>query len=143
MPQYVAMAYRENGSDYCRGCEMERWGSDFQFKASTDLDEIAKFYLEAERTDRAREHGSYEITLLVDGEEDYDLQRTMASQARTIVDEEVRVKAAKEKAAAEIRENKRKQAEAARKEAEDKAEFARLKAKFEPAVTDLQSGSVE
>jgi hypothetical protein len=65
------LAYKSDSDDYCRGCVMARYSSDFQWKSSMDRGEIEEFLAGLMFANKHLDHGEagYEITFLFNGEE--------------------------------------------------------------------------
>ena len=74
MTTYTVLAYRENGVDTCRNCVMDQSDSAFEFKVFDTSDEAAQFWAEKvyDSLTSARHFCSWDLTLLVNGKEDYD-----------------------------------------------------------------------
>ena len=152
----TVLAYRSSGADYCLGCLMESWGSDFEYgvydegdysSGAQTITEAANFvhrYLAY--NDAKEEFGSYDITVLVDGKEpSYYMEENKASIAGTVakavMDQAKALLAADKKAKEDAAktEKERKDAEKAAwtkeqkrlKEVHEREEYTRLKTKFE------------
>lgn len=67
------IAYRPDGTDTCRGCEMGRSSSDFDLVSSDDIEELTNFLFLIKKSDyddrEFREIQTYEVTFLVGGKE--------------------------------------------------------------------------
>lgn len=145
----TVLAYLPSGSNTCRGCIMESWGSDFEFHVFSDdgvqspiadaVPVIAKYLRYGDQDD---EYGSYRITLLLDGQEFYCysgnnefdknhvVTKNLMDDARALAERQrAAEKAAKlaAKVAKEAAEAKRRE----QKETSDRHEYLRLKAKYE------------
>lgn len=65
------LAYKSDSDDYCRGCVMARYSSDFKWKSSMDRGEIEEFLagLMFDNKHLDTNESGYEITFLFNGEE--------------------------------------------------------------------------
>jgi hypothetical protein len=154
---YTLVGYREDGVDTCRGCVMDRSGSDFFLSVFFTAEEVAAEWarrLFAEES-MGREYCSFEYTLLLDGRDDNNdpdswqvealcnpqTGNGWAEEARTWVKaraDELFAQLKAEKLAADERAKKAKEVQEigrrakARQEAEaaERAEYLRLQAKF-------------
>lgn len=69
MHMYTLIAYKEDSTDYCRGCEMDRYGSAHEMYYGSDREVIADRYAQLLDKNNNLKHGEsgYEITLFIDG----------------------------------------------------------------------------
>ena len=146
----TVLAYRPSGANYCRGCEMERWGSDFEFHVFSDdgvqspiADAVPVITKYLRYGNYADEYGSYQITLLLDGQEFYcysgdneqdknhAITKKLLDDAKALAEHQrAAEKAAKlaAKVAKEAAEEKRRKDQ---RETSDRQEYLRFKAKYE------------
>lgn len=77
------LAYKPDSDDYCRGCVMARYSSNFQFKSSTEPDAMATFFAELLFAHKHLDHGEaqHEITWLFDGADHWEDPAIDAVQA--------------------------------------------------------------
>jgi hypothetical protein len=63
------IAYRSDGSDYCRGCLMGSSSSDLEIFNTTNIDEAIEFAAKKRVEDNhsEREYNSHELTFIIDG----------------------------------------------------------------------------
>ncbi len=162
------LAYRSSGSTYCRGCEMDRWGSDFEFGVYDEgeypsgpqtITAAAEFVLKfLVYNDDKENGGDYDITILLDGRECHyyftsptatraELTDTVAKavmeQAKGFLaaDKKAKEEAAKAEEAQEEAEKAAWTKEQARlKEIKEHEEYERLKAKFEGGKDAEEAG---
>ncbi len=164
----TVLAYRSSGADYCLGCLMESWGSDFEFGVYDEGEYpsgpqtitaaagfVSKFLL---YNDDKENGGDYDITILLDGRECHyyftsstatraELTDTVAKavmeQAKGFLaaDKKAKEEAAKAEEAQEEAEKAAWTKEQARlKEVKDREEYTRLKAKFEGGSDAEEAG---
>jgi hypothetical protein len=69
------LAYKSESEDYCRGCVMARYSSDFKWKSSMDRGEIEEFLADIMFANKHLDTGEsgYDITFLFNGEECNDV----------------------------------------------------------------------
>jgi hypothetical protein len=135
MTTFTIIAYRPDHVDTCRGCVMDRTGSDFEISFHGSIEDAAAKAAEYESRDRNNlAYGSWEITLLVDGEDESKWWETRdwreeevehfesfgAVVAAAIKTEEEKLKAEKKRAEEAAREASRRRAELAVLEKETK-----------------------
>ncbi len=148
---YTIIAYKPSNSDYCRGCLMASYSSEFDMLCTDERDEAVQFIVAKHKANKGHEYreADYDITLLIDGKEprgvwvegaegedgywDESVEehaQAILDEAKTIADRtEAEAKAAKE--AAEARQKAAAAAAVAKaKEESDRKEFERLKAKY-------------
>lgn len=152
MAYYTLIAYKPDASDYCMGCHMASYSSDFEMAHGASLAALAPAWKRALHADHNSESGdaSYELNLLINGvplsdiptekawlEEGMDLALVdLAAEAYAWIAqieaevkvelEEAKQRAAAEKAEAELR-------AAQDKLAREHAEYLKLRARFEGA----------
>lgn len=154
---YTLVGYREDGVDMCRGCVMDRSGSDFFLQVCFTAEDVAAEWarrLVAEES-AGREYCSFEYTLLLNGRDrnndpdawedeaarNPETGEGYAEEARDVVDARVAVLVAEMKAAKlaaeeqakkvkEAQEIGRRQRARLEQEAAERAEYLRLQAKF-------------
>jgi hypothetical protein len=70
---YTLVCYRPNGLDTCRNCVMGRSDSDFMLRVFDQPDDAAEYWAQKlwEDKNSGREYCSWEVTLLIDGREDW------------------------------------------------------------------------
>lgn len=70
---YTLVCYRANGVDTCRGCVMGRSDSDFELRVFTSPEDVAFLWAQKlrENASNGREYCDWDITLLIDGKEDW------------------------------------------------------------------------
>jgi hypothetical protein len=141
---YTVLAYKEDNVDTCRGCVMDRWGSDFQYGVFDTIEEAAQFQFDVgKRAQYEKYEREHEFTILVNGREcDDDDEERVVDHALTAIwnhyqhlcnMEHARVRKEQDEALilAE-KEKRRKEIEAQNeKESRDREEYERLKKKFE------------
>ena len=123
---YTLIAYKPTSDDYCRGCHMATYWSDFKLTQTTIPDDIvtaaAQLYSDNEFMD-CNEAG-FELTLLEDGvEADTD---GLLDAARAKSKEMTEARKERERKAAEAL----KQAADAQRLEQERKEYEKLKAKF-------------
>jgi hypothetical protein len=64
---YTIIGYRPDGSNSCRGCVMDRWGSEFNMEHTTDRDTAIQHIAELAYANIDTETDEWEINLLFDG----------------------------------------------------------------------------
>lgn len=134
MTQYTLIAYRENGSDYCRGCHMGSSDSDFGMEFAEDLTQLKSQYAEYLKMDVDGEDDRalqlWELTVLVDGKdlyfEDGELLESIKDGAKDIAKLYKEGKALRKAADALLKQ----QQAAERKRQHDLAELARLQCQY-------------
>ncbi len=68
---YLFIAYKSDGANYCRGCVMEQWGSDFHCSNQLNAEQLTKSiaeYLYLNKT----EDGTHDFHIFEDGIKVYD-----------------------------------------------------------------------
>jgi hypothetical protein len=135
---YTVLAYKQDSKDFCMGCLMASYGSDFEFEAFKTEQEAIDFAAKFLAYDRKIGETGYDVTILVNGRnwwDDVACEECVASEriiaAASVLGKKLRdgrkERQALDKQKAE--EAKKKNQEAVR-EAHDVREYARLKAKF-------------
>lgn len=157
---YTLVAYKSNSSDYCRGCLMASYGSDFELWTGTELETLADRWASLLDRNRKMERGEdgFEVTLLINGvpapysyveefDKNQDARDALWAQQEALepffadakAQAEAKLKSIDDarEAAARVAQQKAEQAaaEATRKaalakDAAERAEFERLSAKF-------------
>ena len=71
---YTLIEYTSSGVDTCRGCVMDRWGSDFYISYFDEREELINYYAKkkVEETTRERNTGHIEFTVLINGHNEYN-----------------------------------------------------------------------
>ena len=68
---YGLIAYKSNGANYCRGCLMESWGSDFEFYSTDNkhnlISNLQPLILSNMKNAERDEGGEYDFYLQFDG----------------------------------------------------------------------------
>jgi hypothetical protein len=149
---YTIIAYKPSNTDYCRGCFMASYSSEFDMLCTDDRGEAVQFIVDKHKANEKHEsrEADYDITLLIDGKEPAGVwveqdgkeggywDESVQEHAQAILDEAKTIAnrtEAEAKAAAAAAEKLRKEAEAARavaaREEHDRNEYERLKAKYE------------
>jgi len=138
MANYTLIAYKSDNTDYCRGCEMDRWSSDFQLFCTDDLDELAREYFRIKQIKIEQREAEYEITFLIDGVEaslEYDDALSSLNEKVVKAKAEYEAKAkAKQEADAKVATQLKIQQQLKQQkeqEAKDRLEYARLTKKFQ------------
>lgn len=152
MAYYTLIAYKPDASDYCMGCHMASYSSDFEMAHGTSLAALAPTWKRILHADHNSEQGDagYELNLLINGVPLSDIPSEKAwleeGMDPALVDqaaeayawiaqleaevrverEEAKQRAAEEKAAAEQR-------AAEEKRAREHAQYLELRARFEGA----------
>ena len=126
--QFVLMAYKSNGCDYCRGCVVDRWDSDFEYISTANENDAIEFYA------KYRFEDGYDLTVLINGQEYNDeTNETIEARERLTAESHkrglLRVEQQKNKERQEYEEIQRRAK--LQKEEQDKKELARLKALYE------------
>lgn len=134
---YTVFAYKPDSDDYCRGCHVASYSSDFEYKITDDREEVIKFLVEKYRANKHMDYNEteYGITLLFNGKEPCDeaveATKNMMAEAEVIAErEEIEAKAAAEKEAAHKKAVQEAEAKAKQEEA-DRKTYEKLKAKYE------------
>jgi|SRR6201998_47647 len=149
---YLIVAYKSDSSDYCRGCHMASYSSDFEFLNTNDRSKALRFLVDKLNVKLDYNESGFKFTLFIDGkttdvndnsgstdEDLYNYELIYEEDpARLLMAEANEVAKYEKEHAEEIRkenEKKRKEAEAAKaaqeKEANDRREFERLRAKYQ------------
>lgn len=142
MAYYTLIAYKPDASDYCRGCHMASYSSNFEMAHGARLADLSAFWKRIQHTDLKSERGdsAHELTLLINGiprdelgfkdpamealvEESRAWERQLEAEVRAEFAAEKEHEAA-EKAAAEQR-------AALARETREREEYLRLRARFE------------
>ncbi len=157
---YTLIAYKSNSSDYCRGCLMASYGSDFELWTGTEVEALADRWASLLDRNRNRERGEdgFEITLLINGvpapysyveefdknqeardalwaqqeelSQVFDDAKALAELKLRLIDEAREAAALAAKRQAEMAAEEAARKAAAAKERADRAEYERLAAKF-------------
>ena len=152
---YLIIAYKSDSSDYCRGCHMASYSSDFEFINTNDRNKALRFLVDKINTTLDYNESGFKFTMFLDGkttdvndndgstdEDLYNYEPIYEEDpARLLMAEANKVAQYEKEHAEEVRKQKKAQEEAAEKaraarekEAKDRKEFERLKAKYEPAA---------
>ena len=129
------IAYKRNSENVCRGCEMDRYQSDFQWLCGRQQEIIHKWAnLLFDNSQMERGESEYEITLLVDGSDFSDDNTYSETEAELRY---LAVEMFKTLEVAEVERKKRvvahEKAEATKRERKEKLkQYIKLKAEFEP-----------
>jgi hypothetical protein len=126
---YTLIAYKPSSDDYCRGCHMASYSSDFEVFCTDNEEELLNKWLNIQKTKRTLDtnEAGYEITLLSDGKEaDYEERERL----QDIIDKRF-TEWSKEQDARDAEDKKRKEQEAvARERKDDLRQLADLKKKL-------------
>lgn len=140
------LAYKPDSEDYCRGCHMASYSSDFQRKSSENSEEIAEFLagLMFLNSHFDKNESGYEFTWLFNGwdaeqgwDDDHIREEIEAEKLRKLIEPRAKELAdAKESEWRVKMEKAARQAEASKTreiEAEERRRLKELKAKYEGA----------
>lgn len=113
--RFTLICYKEDSTESCKGCVMERYSSDFQIYHEVSFEAVALKLANMMLTNKKSERGEafYEFTLLINGEDSQwtDAGEAIYARARTLVGEMVAEELERANAAAAAQEVQR-QAEA-------------------------------
>lgn len=126
----TVMAYKSDSDDYCRGCHMASYSSDFKWLSNASKEETIEFIASVLSYVTDRGECSYEVTVLIDGEEypeEDSLKEEVLGAAQRLAKQKLEQhKADIIKAKAESERISKQQAER-----EERKRLAELKAKYE------------
>jgi hypothetical protein len=129
---YTLICYRPNGIDTCRNCVMDRSDSDFELRTFDEPEAAAEFWAQKlwEDGQAGRAYCSWEITLLIDGREDWYDDRPDSAELEAEFDHvQALVKVAQARKADQDRQTRERleaEAAAAKKAADEAAERTRV-----------------
>lgn len=139
---WVCIAYKPSSSDYCRGCLMASYYSDFEMLETEERDEVVKFITNIEFRNENLEinESGYEITIIKgeevrdtdkydveEGEEPFPHLTSLYDDAKLIL--YAKLKAQKEQKALVAK--KKAEKAAVEREARERTKLAELKAKYD------------
>lgn len=143
MNTYIALAYKEDSADYCRGCHMASYSSDFEYIQTSDVDELTRFWIDISfRNSRLNiSESGYELTLLIPTIADEDARAEEISSIQDMLEtayfQEVEKRRLEEQRKEEVRKQKAEEARIKREaqqlieqEQKDRQLYNELKQKF-------------
>lgn len=152
MKTYTVIAYKDESTDYCRGCVMNRYGPDLKIFISNNIEEIVEKVADYTAKELGINEDDYYYTILINGKlygwTDNEIENYVnIDDAETKIYEELENESARilsqiiterqnirdKRKELKIEEEKKRILQIAhQKEIEEKKEFERLKKKFEP-----------
>ena len=67
MSKFILIGYKQNSDDYCRGCHMESYSSDFVFEEYEDIDSLVGKIVELSRIEYGYGETGFTINLIHNG----------------------------------------------------------------------------
>lgn len=157
---YTLIAYKENSSDYCRGCLMDSYSSDFEAWTGAEAEELAERWAKLRDRNRNMRHGEsgFDFLLFIDGvpapygdvqecdkgegvrealwarqeelEPHFDYIKALTDSKLEAMDNRRALEAAEAARKAQLAKEEAERKAAAAKDAAERAEYERLSAKF-------------
>jgi hypothetical protein len=125
--KYLLSAYKPDSHDYCRGCHMASYSSDFQQLETDDKSELIDFWADLLAKELGYNEEGYQFTLHGDYMKDefddfYDLEKEAQAQAKHLI--------AKREEAKRLEEQAKKERERQKQVERDLAQLAELQKKY-------------
>ena len=129
---YTLIAYKPNNDDYCMGCHMASYSSDFELFHTIDKQELVNKWLSIHQQERShddRECG-YDITILVNGQPLEKVNYDEFLRLKTVVNERLVVWNKQQDEEDTRKKEKQEQSIAQQEQDRERAMYLKLKEKF-------------